>query len=279
MMRTRHTAEIDDPSRQIVDPIHGIDEPSLLGASWRERAAGAQGALELLGRTWSEVGRDRRRTESRLRASLIVVGALTVGTFAVHAVNASQGGGAHHALPESPPVPTAAVVQSATALPLTTAVATGVTPTPGATTGGVGTAVVGTGGVGTTVAGTAVATTAALTQQPSTAQRSASPAAGQSTPGMPSALGTATPTGLRGSSSPPTPAATSAATSSVASAALAATPRSTPAAGQRTHTVRAGDTLLEVAVRNRTTVDALVQLNNLRSANAILSIGQKLVLP
>jgi hypothetical protein len=43
--------------------------------------------------------------------------------------------------------------------------------------------------------------------------------------------------------------------------------------------VRAGDTLLAIALRNDTTVDELVVANDLRTASAILSIGQRLVLP
>ena len=43
--------------------------------------------------------------------------------------------------------------------------------------------------------------------------------------------------------------------------------------------MRAGDTLLATALRSNTTVDALVTTNNLKSADAILSIGQKLALP
>lgn len=49
--------------------------------------------------------------------------------------------------------------------------------------------------------------------------------------------------------------------------------------GQRTHTVRGGDTLLALAMRYRTTLDALVRANNLKTPDAILAIGQTLVLP
>ena len=43
--------------------------------------------------------------------------------------------------------------------------------------------------------------------------------------------------------------------------------------------MRAGDTLLAIALRSNTTVDELVAANNLKTADAILSIGQKLLLP
>jgi LysM repeat protein len=43
--------------------------------------------------------------------------------------------------------------------------------------------------------------------------------------------------------------------------------------------VRSGDTLLAIALRNNTTVDALVTANDLKTADSILAIGQKLVVP
>jgi LysM repeat protein len=43
--------------------------------------------------------------------------------------------------------------------------------------------------------------------------------------------------------------------------------------------VARGDTLSAIARRNGTTVDALVTANNLGTRDAILSVGQKLVLP
>ena len=63
-----------------------------------------------------------------------------------------------------------------------------------------------------------------------------------------------------------------------------APPAATPgaaasASGQRVHTVQGGDTLLALAVRYQTTVAALVAANNLKTPDAILGIGQALVLP
>ena len=55
--------------------------------------------------------------------------------------------------------------------------------------------------------------------------------------------------------------------------------RATRTAAGRTYTVRSGDTLLAIALRYDTTVDALVKANNLTTADAILAIGQRLLLP
>ena len=83
----------------------------------------------------------------------------------------------------------------------------------------------------------------------------------------------------------PSAGATSVATPAGASGmrqAPAATPGATVAtssSGQRKHTVQGGDTLLALAVRYRTTVEALVTANNLNTPETMLSIGQTLVLP
>jgi membrane-bound lytic murein transglycosylase D len=84
----------------------------------------------------------------------------------------------------------------------------------------------------------------------------------------------------------PSAGASSAATpvsgSSVRQASPASTPGATAAAsssGQRRHTVQGGDTLLALAVRYRTSVEALVKVNNLKTPETTLAIGQTLVLP
>jgi LysM repeat protein len=43
--------------------------------------------------------------------------------------------------------------------------------------------------------------------------------------------------------------------------------------------VERGDTLYSIARRHNTTVDALVAANDLRTRDAILPVGQKLVVP
>ena len=60
----------------------------------------------------------------------------------------------------------------------------------------------------------------------------------------------------------------------------AATPTPMPTVGpaQRTHIVEQGDTLLYLAAKYRTTVEAIQRLNNMVDPHA-LSIGQKLLLP
>lgn len=50
---------------------------------------------------------------------------------------------------------------------------------------------------------------------------------------------------------------------------------STPTTG--TYTVKAGDTLYSIAVRYKTTVSRLVQVNNISNPN-VLSVGQKLTI-
>ena len=59
-------------------------------------------------------------------------------------------------------------------------------------------------------------------------------------------------------------------------AAAAATPTR---AGQREHTVAAGDTLSAIATRYNTTVAAIVAANNLPSSSTVLNIGQRLIIP
>ena len=61
-----------------------------------------------------------------------------------------------------------------------------------------------------------------------------------------------------------------------------ATPVPTPApavTSERLHTVEHGDTLFSIARRNGTTVNALVTANGLPSADAVLSVGRRLVIP
>ena len=59
----------------------------------------------------------------------------------------------------------------------------------------------------------------------------------------------------------------------------AAPSSSRAAAAERVHTVARGDTLFSIARRNGTTVSALVAANGLPSADAVLSVGRRLVLP
>jgi membrane-bound lytic murein transglycosylase D len=56
-------------------------------------------------------------------------------------------------------------------------------------------------------------------------------------------------------------------------------PAATARPGQREHTVQSGDTLFALAGRYNTTVEALVAANNLRSRDATLAVGQKLIIP
>ncbi len=75
-------------------------------------------------------------------------------------------------------------------------------------------------------------------------------------------------TTLRPDNATPTPAVTP------------ATPSPTPTPRpQEQYTVVSGDTLLGIAARAGTTVDALVGANGLSSANALLRIGQVLTIP
>lgn len=55
-------------------------------------------------------------------------------------------------------------------------------------------------------------------------------------------------------------------------------PTTVPATG-REHTIASGDTLLALANRYGTTVDAIVKANNFTSKDVVLQIGQKIKLP
>src|SRR5688572_5563350 len=57
------------------------------------------------------------------------------------------------------------------------------------------------------------------------------------------------------------------------------TPVPSPVASGRVHTVERGDTLFSIARRNGTTVPALVAANGLPSADTVLSVGKRLVIP
>ena len=75
----------------------------------------------------------------------------------------------------------------------------------------------------------------------------------------------------------PSATATNAATETVAGAStVAATATTTPTEG--TYTVVAGDTLGAIAERFGTTVEAIVEANNIADAN-VIEIGQVLVIP
>jgi len=65
----------------------------------------------------------------------------------------------------------------------------------------------------------------------------------------------------------------------LATATAQASPTDTPtSSGQRTHTVRAGETIIAIAIRYGVTVDALVEANGLASSD-LIGIGQELVIP
>lgn len=143
--------------------------------------------------------------------------------------------------------------------------------TPGTSTSGSASTLAGTGSTGTASLGSAGAagSTGAVggasgAGSPGTSG-SAAPAAGSD--GISSAAGAST--GSVGVAVAPGGAVAVHAT---------ATPAAPPAGG-RTYTVRSGDTLYAIALRYNTTVDALVASNGLRTAETILAIGQKLVLP
>jgi LysM repeat protein len=76
-----------------------------------------------------------------------------------------------------------------------------------------------------------------------------------------------------GSQTAPAPAA------APQSTAPPAPPSPTARPGQREYVVQSGDTLAAIAQRNGTTVDELVAANNLRSRDAPLTIGQRLIIP
>jgi LysM repeat protein len=254
---------------------------------------------------WNETARDRRRMESRLRLGGIVIGVFVAGTIVVRAIGSSGGSSAtghpSQALPLSTQEPAPQVVVTATAV-TAAAQSTALPAAPAAATG-----------VASPVAtGVASPTAAAGAQQQATSQRTDARPTAQSTANASGATGIATPAGqvrtpiLGATSAPSAAASPSLAGTSLATARpgitpqaasqLAATPvatslpasglttlpplaTATPASGARTHIVRAGDTLLAIALRNNTTVDALVAANNLKTAETTLAIGQKLVLP
>jgi LysM repeat protein len=118
-----------------------------------------------------------------------------------------------------------------------------------------------------------------------TAAATAPSAAGQPAGEQPAAP--ANPTGQQAAAqappaAQPTTAATVVATAAAAAAAApttAAQPSPTTRPGQKEYVVQQGDTLFAIAQRNGTSVDALVAANNLRSRDATLSIGQKLIIP
>lgn len=62
-------------------------------------------------------------------------------------------------------------------------------------------------------------------------------------------------------------------------AAAHAEPVAGPRAPQRTHEVKAGDTLTALAKKYGVTVSALVKANRLPSTNALLKVGRRLVIP
>jgi LysM repeat protein len=78
---------------------------------------------------------------------------------------------------------------------------------------------------------------------------------------------------------PDAPTATPTATATPTRISPEITPEVTPdAAGATTYIVQPGDSLYRIAVRNDTTVSAIVSLNNLRNRNVIYT-GQRLLLP
>jgi LysM repeat protein len=48
---------------------------------------------------------------------------------------------------------------------------------------------------------------------------------------------------------------------------------------RREHTVQSGDSLFAIAQRYGTTIEALMQANNIRDRNQLLSVGQRLAIP
>ncbi|MGH2355560.1 MAG: LysM peptidoglycan-binding domain-containing protein [Chloroflexota bacterium] len=236
--------------------------------------------------------RDRERTETRLRGAMIGVLTLTVGASVLLIAGNAFGGAAE---PSSRPQTSAAAPLStttpaagSTANPQTTPQATPQWTDRSATTA-----------MATTVATTTTPGAALEASTRGPAQTPATPRAGaasaQAT--QPAAGASAVPNSLnrgREAAREDTPG-----TSSAAAPRAAATPRSTPLprsssqpgrtvaptpaastrGSSRTHSVRAGDTLFAIALRYDTTVDALVQVNQLKTPDELLSIGQKLVLP
>jgi LysM repeat protein len=78
------------------------------------------------------------------------------------------------------------------------------------------------------------------------------------------------------------PAAPAQPTAAAAAPPAAAQPTAAPTAtraGQREHTVAAGDTLFAISSRYGTTVAAIVAANNLPSSSTVLNIGQRLIIP
>ena len=74
----------------------------------------------------------------------------------------------------------------------------------------------------------------------------------------------------------PSPAATPAATPTPSPTAA---PTPTPAPAPLTYTIVAGDTLIGIAVRFGTTSDAIMAANGMTNPNALLRLGQELVIP
>lgn len=89
------------------------------------------------------------------------------------------------------------------------------------------------------------------------------------------------PTATPPATATPLPTATPANTATPTTTATSAPVQSTPiAAGTLTYTVRAGDTLAAIAIRNGVTIDSILTVNNLTLAQGRqLSAGQQLLIP